>query len=118
MEHRVHGASGRGGVDLIEEGDLVEGLSFLAQVLGALQHQQVPGDAVMTAEAHNAGTRLPGQVVVLVDHFAYPIRLSGDVTVVRSLTSTALHQQVAVLVKGTSRSQNTHGLLIHRIKGR
>lgn len=85
MEDSSQRASRRTRVDLVVKADRAKLLAILLQGLGALQDCQVPGDAVVATEVHDAAARDLGRVVELVDHGAHPIRLTRDVAVMRSI---------------------------------
>ncbi len=53
MEDRGQRAPANVSVDLVEQLHLPELLAVCSEQLGLLEHRQVPGHAVMTAEVHN-----------------------------------------------------------------
>ena len=59
-------------------------------------HGEVPRDAVVAAEMHDACAAGAGGPVVLVDHGTHPVRLAGDVAVVGAVAGAELHEERAV----------------------
>jgi hypothetical protein len=59
-------------------------------------HAEVGRNRVEAAAVHDAGARFPGGLLVAVDHPPDPLRLAGQVAVVRARFGTGLDQRFAV----------------------